>query len=224
MTVQEAGPLELLSGGTTKYFNKNGVIYDRAADEPTGINRIYQLVEGYVKVVEPAENDWPVVVDVYRPGDFFGELAFGRPMSDRAIALSDVRVKYWMFEDFERGMGASWWRRLWEIQLDRNREAVERIRQSCSLTLKPFVAWSLLRFAERLGTPVARGIVEMPALTHELLARYAGTSREGVTAYLIQFRRDGLIRYDRRDGRKIITVMVHALAGWLASERKERAA
>jgi len=60
------------------------------------------------------------------------------------------------------------------------------------------VAWSLLRFAERLGVKEEDGAVRMPPLTHQLLAEYIGTSREIVTFQMNQLRRQGFLRYSRK--------------------------
>jgi len=77
------------------------------------------------------------------------------------------------------------------------------------------LARSLLRFAERLGAQGQDGTVSMPPFTHELLAQYVGTSREIVTHYMSQFRREGLLRYSRA----AIAINRPALIGWLNESR-----
>jgi len=77
------------------------------------------------------------------------------------------------------------------------------------------LARSLLRFAERLGTQGQDGTVSMPPFTHELLAQYVGTSREIVTHYMSQFRRQGLLRYSRAG----ITINRASLTVWLDEAR-----
>ena len=57
------------------------------------------------------------------------------------------------------------------------------------------LARTLIRFSERLGTPSEDGSVQMIPFTHELLSQYVGTSREIVTHYMNQFRRQGYLRY-----------------------------
>ena len=56
----------------------------------------------------------------------------------------------------------------------------------------------LIRFSERFGTTEDDGSVQMGPFTHELLAQYVGTSREIVTHYMNQFRRQGYLRYSRK--------------------------
>jgi len=53
--------------------------------------------------------------------------------------------------------------------------------------------------------------VFMAPFTHEMLAQYVGTSREIVTHYMSQFRRDGLVRYSRAG----IAIHCAALNVWL---------
>ena len=60
------------------------------------------------------------------------------------------------------------------------------------------LARSLIRFSERLGTSEEDGSVRMVPFTHELLSQYVGTSREIVTHYMNQFRRQGYLRYSRK--------------------------
>jgi len=73
------------------------------------------------------------------------------------------------------------------------------------------LARSLLRFSERLGTVETDGSVRMSPFTHELLSQYVGTSREIVTHYMNQFRKQGYLRYSRKG----ITLHREALRGWL---------
>ncbi len=60
------------------------------------------------------------------------------------------------------------------------------------------LARSLIRFSERLGTPEDDGSIRMVPFTHELLSQYVGTSREIVTHYMNEFRRQGYLRYSRK--------------------------
>jgi CRP-like cAMP-binding protein len=57
---------------------------------------------------------------------------------------------------------------------------------------------SLIRFSERLGHESGDGFTDMMPFTHELLSQYAGTSREIVTHYMNQLRREGYLRYSRQ--------------------------
>jgi CRP-like cAMP-binding protein len=73
------------------------------------------------------------------------------------------------------------------------------------------LARSLVRFSERLGEENGDGSVLMMPFTHELLSQVVGTSREIVTHYMNQFRRQGYLQYSRKG----ISVYRDALRDWL---------
>lgn len=73
------------------------------------------------------------------------------------------------------------------------------------------LARSLIRFSERLGVEEEDGSVRMVPFTHELLSQYVGTSREIVTHYMNQFRRQGYLKYSRKG----IVLYREAFREWL---------
>ena len=73
------------------------------------------------------------------------------------------------------------------------------------------LARSLIRFSERLGTAQEDGSVRVTPFTHELLSQYVGTSREIVTHYMNQFRRQGYLKYSRKE----IILYREAFREWL---------
>ena len=76
------------------------------------------------------------------------------------------------------------------------------------------LARSLLHFSERLGTVEADGSVRVTPFTHEFLAQYVGTSREIVTHYMNQFRRQGYLKYSRKE----IILYCEAFRDWLRQD------
>jgi len=75
---------------------------------------------------------------------------------------------------------------------------------------------ALIRFSERLGKEAEDGSVQMIPFTHGLLSQYVGTSREIVTHYMNQFRRQDLLRYSRKG----IFVDGAAMKRWLDSQNE----
>jgi CRP/FNR family transcriptional regulator, cyclic AMP receptor protein len=73
------------------------------------------------------------------------------------------------------------------------------------------LARSLIRFSERLGAVEEDGSVRMAPFTHELLSQYVGTSREIVTHYMNQFRRQGYLKYSHKE----IILYREAFRDWL---------
>ena len=87
---------------------------------------------------------------------------------------------------------------LMQILVQRTLDFGHRIESFSVDNIARRLARSLIRFSERLGTEETDGSVRMVPFTHELLSQYVGTSREIVTHYMNQFRRQGYLRYSRK--------------------------
>ena len=81
---------------------------------------------------------------------------------------------------------------LLQVLAQRNAELHSPDREFAIDSVERRLARSLLRFSERFGTQEEGGSVRMMPLTHEMLSRYVGTSREIVTQYMNRFRKQGL--------------------------------
>jgi CRP-like cAMP-binding protein len=103
---------------------------------------------------------------------------------------------------------------LLQLLVQRSIDFGTRIESFSTENISRRLARSLVRFSERLGHEAEDGTVQMIPFTHELLSQYVGTSREIVTHFMNQFRRDGFLRYSRRG------IMVHkeALKDWLRQQ------
>ena len=181
---------------TTEY-SKGQMIYgpDRLSKS------IYLVVEGKVGVSQIAENGSEVLLEIVRPDELFGESAFlDVPPSERATAIEKAKVMTWAVSDMEdlvmkRPRLAV---ALLQILALRNAEFTRRIESFSIDTIERRLARSLIRFSERLGTPEEDGSVRMMPLTHALLSRYVGTSREIINHYMNRFRKQGYVSYSRR--------------------------
>jgi CRP/FNR family transcriptional regulator len=100
---------------------------------------------------------------------------------------------------------------LLQILVQRTLDFTHRIESFSVDNIARRLARSLIRFSERLGVPEADGAVRMTPFTHELLSQYVGTSREIVTHYMNQFRRQGFLRYSRKG----IILYREAFQNWL---------
>ena len=88
---------------------------------------------------------------------------------------------------------------LLQILVQRTIEFTHRIESFSVDNIARRLARSLIRFSERLGAEAEDGSVRMVPFTHELLSQYVGTSREIVTHYMNQFRRQGYLKYSRKE-------------------------
>jgi CRP-like cAMP-binding protein len=77
-------------------------------------------------------------------------------------------------------------------------EADERIESFAVDHIPRRLLKALLRLGERFGEQVdGSPAIHLMPLTHELLAKHVGTSREIVTQHMSQLRRRGLLDYSR---------------------------
>jgi CRP/FNR family transcriptional regulator len=162
---------------------------------------IYLVVSGKVLISQIAAEGSEVLLEIVRPDELFGESAFldvpQRP--EQAAALERATLMTWAISDMEElvmkrpRLAVA----LLQVLAQRNAEFSRRIESFSLDTIERRLARSLIRFSERLGTPEEDGSVRMMPLTHEMLSRYVGTSREIVTQYMNRFRKQGYVSYSR---------------------------
>jgi CRP/FNR family transcriptional regulator len=191
-------PLAHLPCSSILEYRRGQIIYDQ--QQPS--TAIYLVIDGKVKVSRLVDDGHQVVVDIYQPDEFFGESAFlNLPLRpEQATALEGTKLMTWSAAEIEEIVA----RRprlavaLLQILAQRTLEFTHRIESFSVDNIARRLARSLIRFSERLGVVEADGSVRMTPFTHELLSQYVGTSREIVTHYMNQFRRQGYLRYSRK--------------------------
>ncbi len=207
-------PLAHLPCSSILEYRKGQVIYNQ--DQPS--TNIYLVIDGIVKVCRMADEGSQVVVDIYQADEFLGESAFlNSPARDeQALALENTKVMTWTTAEIEDIV----MRRprlavaLLQIMVQRSIEFGHRIESFSVDNIARRLARTLIRFSERLGQSLEDGSIQMMPFTHELLSQYVGTSREIVTHYMNQFRRQGYLRYSR----KSILLYRDAMKDWLRRE------
>jgi len=204
-------PLAHLPCSSIVEYRKGQLIYNQ--DQPS--TAIYLVIDGKVKVSRLADDGHQVVVDIYQADEFFGESAFlNLPQrSEQAIAMENTKLMTWTTAEIEdiilkRPRLAV---ALLQILVQRTIDFTHRIESFSVDNIARRLARCLIRFSERLGKPVEDGSVSMVPFTHEMLSQYVGTSREIVTHYMNQFRRQGYLRYSRKG----IILYGDALREWL---------
>lgn len=204
-------PLAYLPCSTIVEFAKGQLIYGRSQLS----NSIYLVIDGKVKVCRTADDGRQVVVDIYQPDEFFGESGFlgEHHRVEEATALDATKVMTWSTAEIEDLVG----RRprlgvaLVQLLVRRSMDFGARIESFSIDNIGRRLVRSLIRFSERLGRESADGYTDMMPFTHELLSQYVGTSREIVTHYMNQLRRQGYLRYSRKG----IALNREALRDWL---------
>jgi CRP/FNR family transcriptional regulator len=163
---------------------------------------LYVVIEGRVEVSRLAASGSEVITGIYGPDEFFGESALlnSRDQSERATALDNGKVMTWDTLAIQEivlrrpALAVA----LLQVFVQRTIEFKERVESLCGDTMNRRLARTLISLSQRLGTPQEDGSVSMLPLTHEMLARHAGTTREAVTQHMNRYRRAGYIRYSRR--------------------------
>jgi CRP/FNR family transcriptional regulator, cyclic AMP receptor protein len=191
-------PLAHLPCSSIVEFKKGQMIYNQ--DQPA--TNIYLIIEGKIKISRLADDGHQVVVDIYQPDEFFGESAMlNLPhRCEQATALENTRLMGWTTAEIEDiitkrpRLSVA----LLQILVQRTIDFTHRIESFSVDSIARRLARSLIRFSERLGTVEEDGSVRMTPFTHELLSQYVGTSREIVTHYMNQFRRQGYLKYSRK--------------------------
>jgi CRP/FNR family cyclic AMP-dependent transcriptional regulator len=198
-------------------FRKGQIVFDER-HPPVGI---YLVVDGRVKVTVNFDDGSETVIDIFGADDFFGEscLLGSLHRSLRARALDDVSLMSWTMGEIEEQSerqpklaialiqmlvkrGLDYQARLQSFALDKTPERVVRC---------------LVGFADRMGTRTPDGTIDIPPMTHQVIAQYVGTTREIISFQMNQLRHRGLLRYSRKG----IQIDVRALRDYLRMLRRE---
>ena len=207
-------PLAHLPCSSILELRKGQVIYYQ--DQPSCT--VYLVIDGKVKVCRMADDGRPVLVDIYQTDEFFGESALldSPARGEQALALENTKLMTWTTSEIEKvvlqrpRLAVA----LLQILVQRSINFGRRIESFSVDNIERRLARTLVQFSERLGRDAADGSVEMMPFTHELLSQYVGTSREIVTHYMNQFRRQGYLRYSRRG----ISLYRDAMRNWLRQQ------
>ena len=207
-------PLAHLPCSSILEYKKGQLIYSQ--DQPS--TSLYLVIDGKVKVCRMADDGRQVVVDIYQTDEFFGESAFlGTPTRDeQALSMENTKVMTWTASEIEEivmkrpRLAVA----LLQILVQRSLDFGHRIESFSVDNIARRLARTLIRFSERLGESSEDGAIQMMPFTHELLSQYVGTSREIVTHYMNQFRRQGYLRYSRKG----ILLYRDAMKDWLRQQ------
>ncbi len=207
-------PLAHLPCSSILEYKKGQLIYSQ--DQPS--TSLYLVIDGKVKVCRMADDGRQVVVDIYQTDEFFGESAFlGTPTRDeQALSMENTKVMTWTASEIEEivmkrpRLAVA----LLQILVQRSLDFGHRIESFSVDNIARRLARTLIRFSERLGESSEDGAIQMMPFTHELLSQYVGTSREIVTHYMNQFRRQGYLRYSRKG----IQLYRDAMKDWLRQQ------
>jgi CRP/FNR family cyclic AMP-dependent transcriptional regulator len=194
-------PLDYLPCSNIIPYNKGQIIYRQ--NEPS--TNLYLIVQGKVKVSFTADSGDQRILDIYKQYEFFGESVLLNLMhrGDQATAMESTTLTAWTSADIEDLMmhRPRLAVALLQVMTQRSLQLAQRIESISVDTTKCRVARALILFSERFGTKIegGDGSIRMPAVTHQELSQYVGTIREVVTDHMLEFRRQGFIKYSRTE-------------------------
>jgi CRP/FNR family cyclic AMP-dependent transcriptional regulator len=158
------------------------------------------IAEGRIRIQLTGADGREVVINVYGPGEIFGELALldGEPRSADAIAQDASRVFWLQRDDFAAFLDSHPRAAMTMLaSLSRRLRHTTRVVQDATFRDVPArLARVLLDLAAGNGQVVAPGIRIESRLTQGELAAMVGASRETVNRALRGFEQRGLIRWE----------------------------
>lgn len=180
--------------GTRQKYKKGNIV---VLEQESGA-ALFVIIAGKVKVVRMDEDGKEVILSMFGPGEFFGEMSLLDGMARSASVVATVKSELFMIHrrDFLELL-----HEYPSVAIALLAELAMRLRkadmQIKSLSLKDAagrVANVLLMLADDLGV-FRKGKVEVEDLPlQQDIANMAGTSRETVSRMLHQFIRDGKVQ------------------------------
>jgi len=191
-------PLALLPRRKLQRFERDRTIYSQ--EDPA--ESLYLVVDGAVTIsrISP-ETGRETVIEVESSESFFGisSLLHAIERGEQAIALERSQVMEWNVADLDKliartpELGPA----LMRMVAQKLVEADRRIESFANDHIPRRLVKALLRLGQRFGENHGSSKIRLMPLTHELLARHVGTSREIVTQHMSVLRRQGLLDYSR---------------------------
>lgn len=182
-----------LGGKVSRYQEKQN-IYKKGAPAYT----LFYIQAGGVRLTTRTKHQPSAVTAILGAGDIFGELCLaGYPLrTSTAVALtaSSIRTiqKKRMLQLLRKKNKTS--NALVAYLLSSVQKYKDHVSELLTSSAEQRLARVLLRLAhlEKKGPPV----VEIPILSHQVLAEMVGTTRPRVNLFMNRFRKQGFINYD----------------------------
>jgi CRP/FNR family cyclic AMP-dependent transcriptional regulator len=177
-----------------KKFQKNTIIFSKGDESDS----LYMVYSGRVKAVIHDEEGREIVLSVFGPGEYFGEMAAldGVPRSATIVTKEPTEMMIVHREVFKRFLASNpdMVFNLLGVLLKRLRRANEKIESLAFSSVHGRVANLLMQFAESRGSKWE--IDEK--LTHQEIANMVGSSREMVSKILGELVEKGRISIEKK--------------------------
>jgi CRP/FNR family cyclic AMP-dependent transcriptional regulator len=182
-----------LGGKVTRYRDKQN-IYKQGAPAYT----LFYIQEGGVRLTTRSKHQPSAVTAILGVNDFFGELCLaGYPLRvSTAVALTASSIRTIKKEKMLQMLRKK--NKISNAMVAYLLSSVKNYREHVADLLTSSAEQRLARVLLRLAHLDKRGpaVVEIPILSHQVLADMVGTTRPRVNLFMNQFRKRGLISYD----------------------------
>lgn len=196
-----------LSTAEIAQVNESFRIFDYAegdtiyfSGDPAG--HLYVITSGQVRLMQHSGAGKDVLLDMLKPGDFFGSLTPGddERYTETAQAQSAACIIAITAVDF-RDLMATYPQialAVLDLTTARLQKTQETVRQLSAFSAEQRVAAVLLQLAEKLGDQQAEGLLIQTRLSREDLAQMTGATPETASRIMAQLQKDGLISSGRQ--------------------------
>jgi CRP-like cAMP-binding protein len=196
-------------GGKVSYYRDKENIYKQGEPAYT----LFYIQEGGVRLSTRTRHQPSAVTAILGVHDFFGELCLaGYPLRmSTAVALtaSSIRTikKEKMLQMLRKKNKAS--NSLVAYLLSSVKKYRDHVADLLTSSAEQRLARVLLRLAHMEKKGPGPAVVEIPVVSHQVLAEMVGTTRPRVNLFMNRFRKQGFINYDgglevRRSLRKVL--------------------
>jgi CRP-like cAMP-binding protein len=154
------------------------------------------IEEGRVKLGFTSDQGREIILDVFGPGEFFGEMALlgGEPRSADAVAVEPTHMLHLSREHFIQFLREEhdFALELLSVLSRRLRRDARLVQDAAFLDVPARLARTLLRLSE----PINGGGMRTPRMTQSDLAGIVGTTRETLNKWLRFYEDQGLIKLE----------------------------
>jgi CRP/FNR family transcriptional regulator, cyclic AMP receptor protein len=186
-------------GGTVSHYRRKQNIYTQGSPAYT----LFYIQEGGVRLSTRTVHRPSAVTAILGANDFFGELCLaGYPLRmSTAVALTACSIltitKHAMLQMLRKENKTS--NSLVAYLLASVKNYQDHVADLLTFSAEQRLARVLLQLAHLDKDGAAKNgaaVVEIPVLSHQVLAEMVGTTRSRVNVFMNQFRKHGLINYD----------------------------
>jgi CRP/FNR family cyclic AMP-dependent transcriptional regulator len=189
---------ELATRGQVRTFPKNAVIIN----EGDRGDSLYVLLSGKVKVYVSDDDGREMILDMYGPGDYVGEMALdGRPRSASVMTLEPTSCSVVTRDELRRAIGANpdIAMSLIATLIDRARIATDNVKNLALMDVYGRVARLLLSLAKEDGGK----LVVPERMTQQDIADRVGASRDMISRIFKDLTIGGYVTIENR------TITIH---------------